>query len=112
MLEYYEPCLNLSFPENFNIMGTIVSLNDPGSEKTITVCVAIDHKAILGNYDNYRLFAGNTLLDFPKNMDMDDITRTCTMAHGQLILQTRFGEDVQAGKPQTDRSRFVGNKGF
>ena len=62
---------------------------DPGSEKTITVCVAIDHKAILGNHDNYRLFVGSSILDFPKNMDLNDITRTCTMVYGQLILQAQ-----------------------
>ena len=62
---------------------------DPGCDKTITVCVAIDHKAILGNHDNYRLFAGNTILTFPKNMDLNDISRTCTMVYGQLILQAQ-----------------------
>ena len=60
---------------------------DPDSEKTITVCVAIDHKAILGNHDNYRLFVGNSVLDFPKTLHLDDITRACTIARGQLMLQ-------------------------
>lgn len=62
---------------------------DPSSEKTITVFVAVNHKAILGNHDNYRLFVGNSVLDFPKSMDLDNVTRTCTMIHGQLILQTQ-----------------------
>lgn len=52
---------------------------DPISEKTITAFVAVDHKAILGNHDNYRLFVGNSILDFPKSMDLNDITRTCTL---------------------------------
>ena len=62
---------------------------DPGNEKTITVSVAIDHKEILGNHDNYRLFVGDGVLDFPKNMDLNDINRACTMARGQLILQAQ-----------------------
>ena len=62
---------------------------DPDNEKPVTVFVAVDHKAILGNHDNYRLFAGNNLLVFPKSMDLNDISRTCTMARGQLILQAQ-----------------------
>ena len=62
---------------------------DPSSEKPVTVFVAVDHKAILGNHDNYRLFAGNNVLVFPKDMDLNDITKTCTVARGQLILQAQ-----------------------
>jgi hypothetical protein len=62
---------------------------DPCNEKTITVSVATDHKEILGNHDNYRLFVGDSILDFPKSMDLNDITRACTMARGQLILQAQ-----------------------
>ncbi len=62
---------------------------DPGQEKTITVSVATDHKQILGNHDNYRSFVGDSMLDFPKKMDLNDITRACTIAHGQLILQAQ-----------------------
>ena len=62
---------------------------DPDNEKPVTAFVAVDHKAILGNHDNYRLFAGNNLLVFPKSMDLNDISRTCTMARGQLILQAQ-----------------------
>jgi len=62
---------------------------DPGSEKTITVDVAVDHKAILGNPDNYRMFAGSCTLDFPKSMDLKNIPLTCTMVYGQLILQSQ-----------------------
>ncbi len=62
---------------------------DPDSRKPVTVFVAIDHKALLGNFDNYRLFVANGLLDFPPGLDLDDISRTCTMIHGQLILQAQ-----------------------
>ena len=62
---------------------------DPGNEKPVTVSVAIDHKEILGNHDNYRLFVGDSLLDFPEKMDLNDITRACTIARGQMILQAQ-----------------------
>ena len=60
---------------------------DPACEKTITVSVAVDHKAILGNHDNYRMFAGQAILDFPKDRDLDDIRKNCTIGRGQLMLQ-------------------------
>ena len=60
---------------------------DPVCEKTITVSVAINHKAILGNLDNYRMFVGQAILDFPKNRDLDDIRKACTIGRGQLMLQ-------------------------
>lgn len=61
---------------------------DPGSEKTVTVSVAIDHKAILGNYDNYRMFANTCELDFARDRDLGDVERACTIARGQMIIQT------------------------
>ena len=60
---------------------------DAVCEKTITVSVAINHKAVLGNHDNYRMFVGQAILDFPKNRDLEDIRKTCTIGRGQLILQ-------------------------
>ena len=63
--------------------------HDPDSEKPVTGFVAINHKAILGNHDNYRLFVDNILLDFPKRLNMNDISRACTIAHGQLLLQAQ-----------------------
>ena len=62
---------------------------DPISEKAITISVIIDHKAILGNYDNYRLFVGDAILDFPKSRETDDIVKSCTIARGQLMLQAQ-----------------------
>ena len=62
---------------------------DPEDEKTITVSVCVDHKAILGNQDNYRLFAGDVILDFPKDRDLDNISKACTIARGQLMLQAQ-----------------------
>lgn len=62
---------------------------DPVSGKTITVSVCIDHKAMLGNHDNYRCFVGDIVLDFPKCRNLDDITKACTLARGQLMLQAQ-----------------------
>ena len=62
---------------------------NPENEKTITVYVAINHKSVLGNHDNYRPFVGNALLDFSKNRNLDDLTKACTIARGQLMLQTQ-----------------------
>ena len=62
---------------------------DPHSEKTVTVSVAVDHKAMLGNYDNYRSFVSDIILDFPKERDLDDIGKACTIARGQLMLQAQ-----------------------
>ena len=62
---------------------------DPGSDKTVTVSVCVDHKAMLGNHDNYRCFAGEAVLDFPRSRDLDDVTKACTLARGQLMLQAQ-----------------------
>ncbi len=62
---------------------------DPESEKTITVSVCVDHKAMLGVHHNYRSFTGEAVLDFPKEREAEDLTRTCTIARGQLMLQAQ-----------------------
>ena len=62
---------------------------DPENCKTITIYVAINHKSVLGNHDNYRPFIGNGLLDFSRDRDLNDITKDCTIARGQLMLQTQ-----------------------
>ena len=60
---------------------------DSKSEKTITVSIAVDHKAMLGVYDNYRLFAGVIELDFPKDEPLDDLVKACRVARRQIKLQ-------------------------
>ena len=62
---------------------------NPESRKTVTVSVAINQKAMLGNFDNYRLSIGAGILDFPGETDMDDIGKVLTVAHGQLMLQAQ-----------------------
>ena len=71
------------------LMARAARRYDPGSEKPVTGFVAIDHKAILGNHDNYRLFVDNILLDFPKRLNLNDLSWACTIAHGQLLLQAQ-----------------------
>ena len=71
---------------------------DPASDKTVSVSIAIDHKAMLGNYDNYRLFANVLELDFAKDRSLQDIARNCTMARGQLMLQASMENSLWAMK--------------
>lgn len=80
------------------ILARAVRRYDPESEKTISVSVAIDHKAMLGNHDNYRLFANVVELDFPKSRSLDDLTKACTIARGQIMLQAQPENSLWAMK--------------
>lgn len=71
---------------------------DPDSEKTVSVSVAIDHKAILGARENYRLFANVIELDFPKSRSLDDLMQSCTVARGQMMLQAQPENSLWAMK--------------
>ncbi|MBQ9009480.1 MAG: hypothetical protein IJ088_09150 [Clostridia bacterium] len=71
---------------------------DPENEKTVSITVAIDHKAMLGNHDNYRMFANVVELDFPRSRPLDDLLKTCTMARGQLMLQAQPENSLWAMK--------------
>ena len=71
---------------------------DPSSEKTVSAAVAIDHKAMLGNRDNYRMFANVVELDFPKSRPLDDLMKACTMARGQVMLQAQPENSLWAMK--------------
>lgn len=71
---------------------------DPANEKTVSIAVAIDHKAMLGNHDNYRLGANVVELDFPKNRSLDDLTKACTIARGQMMLQAQPENSLWAMK--------------
>ena len=71
---------------------------DPDNEKTVSVSVAIDHKAMLGSYDNYRLFANVIELDFPKSRPLNDLMKSCTMARGQMMLQAQPENSLWAMK--------------
>ena len=69
------------------MMARAVRRYDPKSDKTVSISIAVDHKAMLGNYDNYRLFANVVELDFAKGRDLEDIGKSCTIARGQVMLQ-------------------------
>lgn len=71
---------------------------NPENNKTISVCVAIDHKAMLGNYDNYRMFANVVELDFPASRSLEDVTKACTIARGQMMLQAQPENSMWAVK--------------
>lgn len=71
---------------------------DPASEKTISIAVAIDHKAMLGNRDNYRMFANVVELDFPRSRPLDDLMKACTIARGQIMLQAQPENSLWAMK--------------
>ena len=71
---------------------------DSDNDKTVSVSVAIDHKAMLGNHDNYRMFANIIELDFPKDRPLDDLMKTCTMARGQMMLQAQPENSLWAMK--------------
>lgn len=62
---------------------------DPDDDRTISVSVAINHKAILGNRDNYRMFSNAIEVDFPKGSPLGDLMRSCTIARGQIMAQSQ-----------------------
>ena len=71
---------------------------DPDSEKTVSVSIAIDHKAMLGARENYRMFANVIELDFPKSRSLDDLMQSCTVARGQMMLQAQPENSLWAMK--------------
>ena len=71
---------------------------DPASEKTVSIAVAIDHKAMLGNHNNYRMGANVVEMDFPKSRSLDDLMKTCTVARGQVMLQAQPENSLWAMK--------------
>lgn len=71
------------------LLAKAIRRNDPDSEKTIIADIAIDHKALLGNFENYRMFANTAEISFPKKREDDDIMKSCTIARGQLMLQAQ-----------------------
>ena len=68
------------------------------SEKTVSVSIAIDHKAMLGARENYRMFANVIELDFPKSRSLDDLMQSCTVARGQMMLQAQPENSLWAMK--------------
>ncbi|MCR4590118.1 MAG: hypothetical protein K5668_04805 [Lachnospiraceae bacterium] len=71
------------------LMIRAVGRIDPDNEKTVTAGIAFDHKAQLGNHDNYRQFADIVYVSIPRKYEDEDIRSMCTIARGQLMLQAQ-----------------------
>ena len=71
------------------LLARAVRRIDPETEKTIVSLVAIDHKAQLGNRDNYRQFANTAYIDFPRQRANEDILKMCTVGRAQVMLQAQ-----------------------
>ncbi|MDO4538928.1 MAG: hypothetical protein Q4B54_12260, partial [Coriobacteriales bacterium] len=70
------------------LMAKAIRDVDAAMDRDITIGVATDPKALLGNYENYH-FASDTIgLDFPASRSLDDMSKSCTIARGQIIAQT------------------------
>ena len=82
---------------------------DPESRKTILCAVAINHKAMLGNYDNYITFSDAANIDFQKKYESDDLTRMCTIVRGQLMLQAQPENSLCYVKQVKEASQMIGN---
>ena len=71
------------------LLARAIRRMDPASEKPVTCIVAVDHKAQLGNRENYRMFVDTAIVDMPKENQDWDILKACTKARGQLMLQAQ-----------------------
>lgn len=90
------------------LLARAVRRLDPESQKTILCAVAINHKAMLGNYDNYRTFSDTAVIDFQKKYESDDLARTCTIARGQLMLQAQPENSAYYIKQVKEASEMMG----
>ena len=71
------------------LLARAVHKIQPQNDKVILGGVAINQKAILGNYDNYRGFSDLVYVDYkPDNLDKD-LSLLCTVTRGQIMLQAQ-----------------------
>ena len=70
--------------------------------------MAINHKAMLGNHENYRLFSDSVNIDFQKKHETDDLTRMCTIVRGQLMLQAQPENSICYVKQVKAASKIMG----
>ena len=75
---------------------------EPDDKDPITVAISVNHKAILGNTNNYRLFSNVVTVDFPSDKPLDDLTKACTVTRGQIILQSQPENSLWALKKQNE----------
>lgn len=83
------------------IFARAVRRYDPKSEKTISIAIAVDHKAMLGNYDNYHMCASVVEVEFPGNRSLDDLMKSCTIVRGQVMLQAQPENSIWAMKQRS-----------
>ena len=70
------------------LMAKAIRAVDADMNKDITIGIAINQKALLGNYENYNFGIDTIGIDFPADRPIDDLSRACTIARGQIIAQT------------------------
>ncbi|MDO4797876.1 MAG: hypothetical protein Q4A01_07640 [Coriobacteriales bacterium] len=62
---------------------------DPSINKDLVLGVAINKKALLGNYENYHYGADMAMVDFPAHHRIGSLSKACTVVRGQIIWQTQ-----------------------
>ena len=63
---------------------------DTETQKAITAGVAISHKAMLGNRNNYRMTASTVDVKYTKDRENADISTLNTLARAQIMLQAQI----------------------
>ena len=71
------------------LLARAVRRIDQESGKPVIVGVTVNHKEVLGNYDNYHGLSDVAYLDFPKERENEPLRKMCTVARGQLMLQVQ-----------------------
>ena len=70
----------------------------PACGKTLTCMIARDHKAMLGNSDNYGMYADFLTVDFPIEWRYKEIDKLCMAARGQIMAQAQPENSLYALK--------------
>lgn len=71
------------------LLARAVHRMQPHNDQVILGGIAVNQKAILGNYDNYRGFSDLVYVDYPPEKLDKDPRLLCTVTRGQIILQTQ-----------------------
>ncbi|MDO4537602.1 MAG: condensation domain-containing protein, partial [Coriobacteriales bacterium] len=70
------------------LMAKAIRAVDPEANRDITIGIGINQKALLGNYENYNFGTDTIGIDFLADHPIEDLTKSCTIARGQIIAQT------------------------
>ena len=89
------------------LLAKAVRRMDPNSDKTVLIGVAINHKAILGNYENYHFFSNVIYLDFSKDRENESLDKMCTIARGQIMLQSQPENSMSYVKGMQNTSEMM-----